>query len=678
MTPLPKILLVDDNPDNLKALEVVLRDVDVELVKVTNGNDALKATLHHDFALALLDVQMPGMDGYELANILKTEEKTENLPFIFISAVYTDNINISKGFAKGAYNFFAKPFNPDTLVRSVQLFLDKYNRTHEQQLMNEELKKKNAELEAINLELLLARDEAIRSRKSKEEFLANMSHELRTPMNGIIGYSRLFEGTSLTSEQEEYLQIIRTSGDNLLTIINDILDFSKIEAGKVIFEEVRFRLPELINSTSELMQEKAKEKNLRLYQVIDKKIPEILIGDSLRLNQVLLNFIGNSVKFTERGEIEVNAKLINEDNENVTIEFKVRDTGIGIPDEKLSAIFESFTQASNATSRKYGGTGLGLTISKQLIELQGGTIEVHSKVGKGTVFSFILKLKKSSSQYLDKEIKPMPEQQMEMAESIENVRILLVEDNPVNQQLARAVTSKWGCNIEIAENGKIAVEKLENKDYDVILMDLQMPEMDGYEATYKIRNVLHKYEIPIIAMTAHAIKGESEKCMNAGMNDYISKPFDPKNLKSKIIKHLKRKNEGQDHSLLETASEGILDKKISDLTYLKGISEGNETVVIDMISIFNQKTPEVLAEIKNCVGEHNWKELQQLVHKLKSNIMIMGIGTCIEVVRLIEQHFIKPINTENVPELVTNLEAGCLEAMKELEEEKERLSRKSI
>ena len=522
------------------------------------------------------------------------------------------------------------------------------------------------------IDLLKAKEEAEQSVKVKEQFLANMSHEIRTPMNGIIGFAKLLEDTPLTTEQKEYLQMIRASGDNLLVIINDILDFSKIEAGKITFEQTNFKLPEIISSALELMRTKAEEKNIEIYEMIDKRIPEILVGDALRLNQILLNLVSNSIKFTEKGEIEVSAKLVKEDRGSAIIEFNVRDTGIGIPPEKLSTIFESFTQATSTTSRKYGGTGLGLTISKQLIELQGGFIEVHSEVNKGTLFTFQLKFKKTAlqQQHSDK-TKQFEEQQItsDASENLENVSVLLVEDNPINQHLAMAIMNKWGCHVVLAENGRIAIEELEKRDYDIILMDIQMPEMDGYEAAQRIRKVLIK-EVPIIAMTAHAMKGEREKCISLGMNDYISKPFDQKNLRAKIVKHIKRKKVIHNRPQPDKAfSKGPEKKKVTNLMYLEGVSEGNDTIMKETISIFIKKSPKVIAKIYNYLREHNWKELKSEAHKLKSNIMIMGMNDYLEIIDLIEKNAFEETNIEILSELINKLDKGIQQAIEELGKE---------
>jgi PAS domain S-box-containing protein len=369
------------------------------------------------------------------------------------------------------------------------------------------------------------------AKKIGEQFLANMSHEIRTPMNAIIGFTDVILKTSLTKEQQQYLDAIKTSGENLLVIINDILDLSRLRSGKVPIEQREFNLSHIISLCTDMMLPKAIEKGVKIHSKIDERIPGKLVGDPTRLNQVLLNLTANSIKFTQHGEIAIEVNLISVNKDDVFLEFIVKDTGIGIPANKLSSIFDAFTQANNDTARKYGGTGLGLAIVKQLVELQGGTVSVSSTEGEGSCFSFCMSYRKSNDTNRKTELK---------AESVEgnlkNLNILLVEDNTMNQLLAKKVLGDWGWNVEVAENGKVAIEKMKEEDFDLVLMDIQLPEMDGYEATRQIRSKLSKPKCntPIIAMTAHVMHSEEEKCYNVGMNGYISKPFNTNTLYSKI------------------------------------------------------------------------------------------------------------------------------------------------
>jgi len=371
------------------------------------------------------------------------------------------------------------------------------------------------------------------AKKIGERFLTNMSHEIRTPMNAIVGFTHLMLKTSLTLEQHQYIDAIKISGDNLLVIINDILDLSRIKAGKMPIEQSAFKLSGVVAMSTELMRTKAMEKGIKISAYIDEHIDDDLIGDATRLNQVLLNLISNAIKFTERGEITIQVNLLSNKEEEVEVEIIVKDTGIGIPKDKIDTIFHAFMQADNDTARKYGGTGLGLAIVKQLAELQGGSISVSSEEGKGSSFFFRIKYKKDLNRSI-KNDSPLPEEVPK--NKIKNLNILLVEDNEMNQLFTKTLLENWGWHIDIAEDGIEAVKKAKNKDFDVILMDVQMPKMDGYVATRLIRNSLpgSKCNIPILAMTAHALRTEEEKCYKAGMNDYISKPFDPQNLYVKI------------------------------------------------------------------------------------------------------------------------------------------------
>lgn len=394
--------------------------------------------------------------------------------------------------------------------------------------MQDITERKNAELEILKAKL-----EADEARKTQEQFLANMSHEIRTPMNGIIGMTQLIAGTQLTEEQKEYVETIKESASNLLFIINDILDIAKIVAGKILIEEVDYVFKDVVKNSIKITQFRAESKGVLLTSEIDKNIYPVLTGDPVRLNQILINLIGNAIKFTEKGEVKVKVKMLENDQSKVKLEFAIEDTGIGIPEDKLDSIFESFTQASSATTRKYGGTGLGLAITKQLIELQGGTISVVSKSGVGSTFSFSLIIKKSNVEIVA--TKDVTDNN-KLSHPFSDVKILLVEDNLINQKVASYTLKKQGAVVEIANHGKEAIIMLRKKKYDIILMDIQMPEMDGFETTQYIRNSIKGSinKTPIIAMTASALVSEKAKCLASGMNDYISKPFQAKELYEKI------------------------------------------------------------------------------------------------------------------------------------------------
>ncbi len=368
--------------------------------------------------------------------------------------------------------------------------------------------------------------------KAKQQFLSNMSHEIRTPMNAIVGFTNVILKTPLNETQKQYINAIKISGTALIVLINDILDLAKVDSGKISFENIPFDLSDSITTMLQLFEIKIKEKNLTLIHEYDNNIPKILEGDPLRLRQIILNLLSNAVKFTNEGQITLQISLVEEDENNAKIEFTLTDTGIGIPTDKLEHIFKNFEQAHQNAKNFYGGTGLGLAIVKQLIENQGGIITIKSELNKGTKFSFILSFKKSA-------IKTEAEIATEPEIKIENVKVLVVEDVALNQLLIKIILMDFGFELDVVENGKIAIEKLQQNKYDIILMDLQMPEMNGFEATGYIREVM-KSQIPIIALTADVTTVDAEKCITAGMNDYISKPIDEKLLYSKIVKCLRK------------------------------------------------------------------------------------------------------------------------------------------
>ena len=393
----------------------------------------------------------------------------------------------------------------------------------------------------VEQELTLAKEKAEESKRVKEEFLANMSHEIRTPLNGIKGFTDLLLKNKHYPEQEKYLEAIDFSTKNLLAIINDILDFSKIEAGKMEIEKTVFYLRDLIESIFNSFVFQAEEKGIKITKQVEDKIPESLLGDPVRINQVITNLMSNALKFTEKGSIHLTVEEVSSADNHVDLLFKIKDTGIGIAQNKINSIFESFSQASSSTTRKYGGTGLGLAIVKKIVNLFDGEIKAESTEGAGATFIFNLNLQVAGDQGIIKESKN-PDLNIDLS----GISILVAEDYPMNQLLINETLSNWNFQVEIVENGKLAFEKIQENNYDLILMDVNMPEMGGLEATRAIREKLDepKKSIPIIAMTAGALKGDKEECINAGMNDYISKPFDQDELFLKIANYFgPRKNQ---------------------------------------------------------------------------------------------------------------------------------------
>ncbi|GCC50788.1 hypothetical protein SanaruYs_10060 [Chryseotalea sanaruensis] len=502
--------------------------------------------------------------------------------------------------------------------------------------------------------------------KAKQQFLSNMSHEIRTPMNAIIGFTKVLLKTDLSSKQHEYLTAIKLSGDALIVLINDILDLAKVDAGKMTFEKTPFKMAMSIAAMIHLFEAKIYEKNLGLVREYDTRIPSVLVGDPVRLHQIILNLISNAVKFTTQGKITVSVKLLSEDNEKVNIEFAVADTGIGIPAQKLSRIFENFQQATSGTSRLYGGTGLGLAIVKQLVEPQGGVIQVTSKVDVGSTFSFTLSFQKTNKE---------AETDFGFAEidgAVKNIRVLVVEDIALNQLLMKTLLDDFGFERDIATNGRIAIEKLEKDSYDIILMDLQMPEMNGFEATEHIRTIM-KSTIPIIALTADVTTVDLAKCKAVGMNDYIAKPVDERVLYSKIVSLVKKVSTKIVEP--EIISEQISDREpCIDLAYLNQRTKSNPELMKEMISLYLMQTPPLVNAMKQSFLDKDWEGLYNAVHKMIPSFSIMGISVDFEnMAKKLQDYASSQQKSADVPELVKELEYICLQACNELEEEVNRI-----
>ena len=503
--------------------------------------------------------------------------------------------------------------------------------------------------------------------KAKQQFLSNMSHEIRTPMNAIIGFTKVLLKTELSSKQKEYLSAIKISGDTLIVLINDILDLAKVDAGKMSFEKIPFKMSHSISAMLHLFETKIQEKNLNLIKEFDNRIPEVLIGDPIRLHQIILNLLSNAVKFTSEGIITVSVRLLEENADAAKVEFSVSDTGIGISESKIDNIFDHFQQATSGTSRLYGGTGLGLAIVKQLVEPQGGSIHVESKIDEGSTFSFILSFKKTAIEV------ETEEEMVEVDIKNSKIKILVVEDIEINQLLMKTLLDDFGFEQDIASNGQIAIEKLQMKSYDIILMDLQMPVMNGFEATDYIRNQLNS-KIPIIAVTADVTTVDVDKCRAVGMNDYIAKPVDEKVLYNKIIGLVKKPfcELSKDENIAKKQIKNNI--KYTDLNYLNQRTKSNPDLMMEMISIFLKQTPELIAAMKQSVIKEDWETLSSAVHKILPSFSIMGISVDYEILAKKIQEFARTLKqTNRLQKLVDQLANACNHACEELIEEYENI-----
>lgn len=529
-------------------------------------------------------------------------------------------------------------------------------------------------------ELSITKQRAERSEKFMQQFLANMSHEIRTPINAVTGMSRLLLEKSPRQDQLSYLEGIQNASDALLVIINDILDLSKIEAGKIELEKIEFSLPELLQHVRAIMLFKAEEKGLTLMVDLDPVLPPVLIGDPTRLSQILINLLGNAVKFTEKGQVRlwVSNTLINDMhdtvsdstlNNRVKIRFEISDTGIGMTPQQQQLLFQDYVQASADTTRKYGGTGLGLSISQQLVKLQGGQINVRSIPGQGSVFAFELVYPVSKNKAISKKEQMVSE---DMITELKGLKVLLADDNEYNRIIAReTLQSRIGdIQIDEAQDGAMAVDLIKKNNYHVVLMDLVMPKMDGYEATLLIRTKLPspKNQIPIIALTASVVKSEIDRSRAAGMNGFIPKPFKSFELIAAIYYALHRQTQP---AVVEPA------KKLETLpangqriqrAYLEEYAEGDQVRIQRFIELFLTKTPGGIQKLRDALQDQDYPTLRITAHSLKPPFRSVGLLEGIEMLDRIESDATEKKNMNQIPACIDQLAALFEEAAGELKE----------
>jgi PAS domain S-box-containing protein len=638
--PIPvNILIVDDREENIVALEALLQRNDIKIYSTTSPNEGLKIAWENNIAIALVDVQMPDMDGFEFVEMLKSNPRTKDILVIFVTAISKETKYAVKGLGFGAVDYLYKPLDPYVTSAKVDSFIKLARAQTDIKQKNEELgnfalvvknsadiicvvdaetlriKSINPAVETIlgfkqaevvgksiidrvvdedktafrkrlgdiikdnlnlavldyqfatfsknpisvecrvayrnktlffnindvtpqksyELQLIKSKEAAEFGKKAKESFLANMSHELRTPINGIIGLTALLRKTEVTDQQNNMLDLLEVSSQSLLGVINDVLDISKIDAGKFSIVRSSNKLVDLVQSVYRLLKFKADEEHIEFFLDIDPNIPEYLMIDSLRLNQILMNLLSNAIKFTKRGHVKLKIAVLDKKSDKAQLQFTVEDTGIGIPKHRLNDIFESFEQADDDITAKYGGTGLGLAIVKKLVQLKGGELSVNSRPGKGSVFTF-------TNRYAiaDKPLKEKVKRSNDHLQPFDGIRVLVAEDNLINQFMLTKILNDWNIKPDVVNNGLKALDKLRENDYDLILMDTHMPEMNGYQAARKIRIDFDepKRSIPIISLSAASFDHEQQEALSSGMNDVLAKPFQPGQLHEKMAKLL--------------------------------------------------------------------------------------------------------------------------------------------
>ena len=524
-----EILIVDDLKENLFALNALLERDDVTVRQAQSGQSALEMMMKHDFSLAIIDVKMPGMSGFELAELMRGTKKTRTIPIIFVTATAKEQNFSFKGYESGAVDFLLKPLDNHAVKSKVSIFIE----------LDRQKKELGQQLETISgllEDLHLAKTEAERANASKTEFLAHMSHEIRTPIGAILGFSELMKAPDNTIEESRrYMRVIERNSHLLLRLIDDILDVSKVEAGKTNIEHLEFPLNDLLCDLIAIMNLRASEKGIEFRVSTKTKIPSVVQTDPYRLRQILNNVIGNAIKFTEKGHVEMTVSFHAE-----TLRFEIQDTGVGISDAQEDRLFQPFSQADKSTTRKFGGTGLGLVLSRGLAEALGGHLKL-AVGGHGTGSTFEIEihtpLLQSARMISAKDLLTDDGRSCEQAshsKALKDLKVLLIDDSPDNRMLITLYLTKEDALVTQASGGTEGIELALREVYDVVLMDIQMPILDGHQTTRKLREL--GYRMPIVALTAHAMTEEREKSKQSGFTEFLTKPIN----RVELVEVLKR------------------------------------------------------------------------------------------------------------------------------------------
>lgn len=651
-----KILYVDDEGGNVRSFRTIFKRR-YEVFTALSAKEGMSILRDNkDIQLIITDQRMPEMTGIEMLKEINNE--FPELIRIILTGYSDIEVIIEAVNECNLYRYVTKPWNDDDLRQAIIQGLETFKLRKQNQELLVELQNNNQNLEKKVKE---ETQKALQSVIAKQHFLSNMSHEIRTPLNAVVGITHLLLKNYPRTDQVEDLTNLQLSAESLLILINDILDFSKIEEGKIILEQIDFSLKTLITGLEFSFAYQAKEQEIDLNIEIASDVIDVVKGDPVRLGQIIVNLMVNAIKFTKQGGVTLKLTQVGEFDNFVKVLFEVIDTGIGISEEEQKLIFQSFTQANAATNRKFAGTGLGLAIVKHLVELNGAVIELESKKGEGSKFYFTFTFEKGDETNLSNNVNKIEKGSNNFRE--QNIRTLLVEDNKMNQLVVARFLTDWGINPDCAENGIFAIEKAKEKQYDLILMDLQMPEMDGFEATRAIRKLENYKNTPIIALTASVAEDVAGKIHRAGMNDHVTKPFAPNDLFNKIAKYTQDKTVTPPSNFspnYQKASMSIIYNKIL------GLAGGNAQFANELIAGYIESFQSLSLDYKKALSGRNLEKVRFIAHKNKSSIGLLGFESLIKEVRNGVELLKSEANDKIIQASIQKVETACINIVKDL------------